>query len=80
VQKIEDRLASLGMPEYAHRFSENHIDFDGSGPQGFRRIITRSPPQNNTRFLPSLSLHFGFLAQSVVANFGLNLGTFKFSN
>jgi class 3 adenylate cyclase len=28
VQKIEDWLASLGMPEYAHRFSENHIDFN----------------------------------------------------
>ena len=27
VQKIEDWLASLGMLEYAHRFSENHIDF-----------------------------------------------------
>jgi hypothetical protein len=27
VQEIEDWLASLGMPEYAHRFSENHIDF-----------------------------------------------------
>jgi hypothetical protein len=27
VQKIEDRLASLGMPEYAHRFSKNRIDF-----------------------------------------------------